>query len=213
MSRTLRVDGVHVLADDGPHWKHDPVAQAEAACAGGARIVQLRAKQATDTEILAWARAIRDVTTRAGVGFVLNDRFDLALLSDADGVHLGQGDLPPDRIPAAARARLCVGRSTHDPRQAATAVEEDVDYVAFGPLFGTTSKQSEYDERGLEALRRVVETVAPRPVVAIGGIDATNAGAVREAGGAGAAVISAVAAADDPQAATRALVAAFEAGG
>ena len=206
----MRVDGVHVLADDGPRWKHDPVAQAEAACAGGAAVVQLRAKSATDAEALAWARAIREVTARHGVGFVVNDRFDLALLAGADGVHLGQGDLPPGRLPPAARAALCVGRSTHDPAQAAAAVAEDVDYVAFGPVFGTTSKPSEYDERGLDALRRIVSAVAPKPLVAIGGIDVARIGSVRAAGAAGAAVISAVAGADDPQAATRALVEAFE---
>ena len=212
MTRSLRVDGLHVLADDGPHWKHDPVAQAEAACAGGAKVVQLRAKHATDTEVLGWARAIREVTTRSGVGFILNDRFDLALLTQADGVHLGQGDLPPGRIPSDVRDRLCVGRSTHDPAQVEAALQEDVDYVAFGPLFGTTSKQSEYDERGLEALRGIANQVAPLPLVAIGGIDVARIGSVREAGAAGAAVISAVVAADDPQAATRELVAAFEAG-
>lgn len=208
----MRVDGVHVLADDDPRWKHDPVAQAEAACAGGARVVQLRTKRATDSDALAWARAIREVTTRYGVGFVVNDRFDLALLAKADGVHLGQTDLPPRRLPPSARDALCVGRSTHDPRQAAAALGEDVDYVAFGPLFGTTSKQSEYDERGLDALRSIAAAVAPRPLVAIGGIDLARIGSVRVAGAAGAAVISAVADADDPQAATRALVDAFEAG-
>ena len=210
MTPPLRVDGVHVLADDGSRWKHDPVAQAEAACAGGAAVVQLRAKSATDSEALEWARAIREITSRHGVGFVVNDRFDLALLARADGVHLGQGDLPPGRLPPAARAALCVGRSTHDPEQATAAIAEGVDYVAFGPLFGTTSKASEYDERGLDALRRIAAQVAPKPLVAIGGIDVARIGAVRAAGATGAAVISAVADADDPQAATRALVDAFE---
>jgi len=205
-----RVEGLHVLADDAPRWKHDPVAQAEAACAGGARVVQLRAKHATDVEALAWARAIRRVTARHEVSFIVNDRFDLALLAEADGVHLGQDDLPPTRLPAAARARLCVGRSTHDARQAAAATHEGVDYVAFGPLFGTTSKSSAYDERGLEALREIAVSVAPLPLVAIGGIDAVRIAAVRAAGATGVAVISVVAGADDPEAATRALVAAFE---
>ena len=210
MSRSLRFTGLHVLADDDPRWKHDPVAQAEAACAGGAQVVQLRAKRATDSQALAWARAIRAVTTRHGAAFVMNDRFDLALLAEADAVHLGQDDLPPARLPAAARAKLAVGRSSHDAEQAARAVQERVDYLAFGPLFGTTSKASPYDERGLEALRAIVARVAPLPLVAIGGIDLARIASVRRAGAAGVAVISAVAGADDPEAATRALVAAFE---
>lgn len=205
MTASARVCGLHVLADDDPRWKRDPVEQARAACRGGASVVQLRAKHATDREVLAWARAIRALTREAGALFVLNDRFDLALLAGADGVHLGQQDLPPGRLPAAARGRLLVGCSTHDRDQAERVRAEAVDYVAFGPLFGTRSKATPYDARGLDRLREIVALVAPLPVVAIGGIDAANAGLALAAGAAGVAVISAVAAADDPVAATRAL--------
>jgi thiamine-phosphate pyrophosphorylase len=210
MKPVARVTGLHVLVDDDPRWKHDPVEQARAACAGGAAVVQLRAKHTTDAEALAWAREIRRVTSQHDVTFIVNDRFDIALLAEADGVHLGQDDLPPARLPQAARERLCVGRSTHDAAQAAAAMQEGIDYVAFGPLFGTTSKPSPYGERGLEALREIVAQVAPLPLVAIGGIDAARIATVRAAGAAGVAVISAVAGADDPEAATRALAAAFE---
>jgi thiamine-phosphate pyrophosphorylase len=197
--------GLHVLADDDPRWPIDPVAQARAACRGGAAVVQLRAKHATDRQTLAWAHRIRTLTREAGVRFVVNDRFDLALAADADAVHLGQGDLPPNRIPSAARARLAVGRSTHTLAQAEASRDEDVDYVAFGPVFGTTSKASDYAERGLDLLAEVVACVAPRPVVAIGGLNAENVPRVRAAGAQGVAVISAVSGATDPVAATRAL--------
>jgi thiamine-phosphate pyrophosphorylase len=207
-----RLGGLHVLADDDPRWPRDPAAQADAACAGGAAVVQLRAKRATDREALAWARAIRVRTRAAGVLFIVNDRFDLALLAEADGVHLGQDDLPPGRLPAAARARLLVGRSTHTLEQARAAREERVDYAAFGPVFGTGSKDSEHSPRGLVALAEVARLLAPLPLVAIGGIDAARAAACREAGAAGVAVISAVAGAEDPVAATRALVAALRSG-
>lgn len=200
-----RLRGLHVLADDDPRWKWDPLEQAAAACRGGAAVVQLRAKHATDREALAWARRIRALTREHGALFVVNDRFDLALLAEADGVHLGQDDLPPEALPGDARARLLVGRSTHTLAQA-RACAEPVDYLAFGPLFGTTSKQSPHDARGLDALGEVVRAAAPRPVVAIGGIDARRIGQVAAAG-AGAAVISAVAGAHDPEAAVRALVA------
>ena len=201
-----RLEGLHVLADDDPRWPVGPEAQARAACAGGASVVQLRCKHGTDRETLALGRAIRALTREAGVAFVLNDRFDLALACEADGVHLGQDDLPPDRLPAAARERLAVGRSTHDLDQARRAVREGVDYVAFGPLFGTTTKPDAESRRGPEALRAVVAEVAPLPVVAIGGIGVDNAGVAAAAGARGIAVISAVAAAGDPEAATRALV-------
>jgi len=204
--------GVMVLADDDPRWRWSPVEQARAACEGGARVVQLRAKHAGDREALAWAETIRAVTREAGVLFFVNDRFDLAWLAGAEGVHLGQEDLPPAALPAAARARLRIGRSTHEPAQLAAAADEPVDYVAFGPVFGTASKRSAYAPRGEAALARAVRAAAPRPLVAIGNVDAARAGAVAAAGAAGCAVISAVAGARDPRAATAALVAAFEKG-
>lgn len=200
-----------VLADDDPRWKWDPVEQAEAACRGGAAVVQLRAKHATDRQCLRFAEAIRRETERAGVLFFVNDRFDLALLAGADGVHLGRGDLPVERLPAAARERLLLGASTHEPAHWAEAARLPLDYVAFGPVFGTESKASAYGARGLAALGEAVRAAAPRPLAAIGGIDRENVDAVAAAGARFAAVISAVAAADDPAAAVQELAAAFAA--
>jgi thiamine-phosphate pyrophosphorylase len=199
------IRGLYVLCDDDPRWPHDPVEQARAALAGGARVVQLRAKRATDAQALAWAESIRALAHRHGALCFVNDRFDLALAAGADGVHLGQTDLPPSSLPAHARARLQVGRSTHTLDEARATRDEDVDYVAFGPVFGTTSKHSEYDARGLDALAEVVRIAAPRPVVAIGGIDAARAAAVVRAGAAAVCVLSAVAGERDPEAAARAL--------
>jgi len=204
--------GLHVLADDDPRWPHDPVAQARAACAGGAAVVQLRAKHGADRERLAWGRAIRALTRQSGARFVVNDRFDLALLCEADAVHLGQDDLPPAAIPATARSRLAVGRSTHDLSQALAARAEGVDYLAFGPVFTTRTKTSDYEERGLDALAEIARALSPLPVVAIGGIDADCIGRVAASGAAGAAVIRAVAMAHDPEAATARLVSHFERG-
>jgi thiamine-phosphate pyrophosphorylase len=200
-----RLAGLHVLADDGARWKWDPVELARAACAAGAAVVQLRAKRAGDREALCWAERIRELTRAAGALFVVNDRFDLALLARADGVHLGQEDLPPQRLPEAARASLLVGRSTHTLEQARRALAEAVDYVAFGPVFGTRTKESPWEPRGTQALAGVVALAAPLPVVAIGGVHAGNLLEVARAG-AGAAVVSAVAAAVDPEAAARELL-------
>jgi thiamine-phosphate pyrophosphorylase len=203
MIATLR--GLMVLADDAPNWKIDPIDQARAACEGGASVVQLRAKRATDAVALEWAEAIREITRKFDVGFFVNDRFDLALAADADGVHLGQDDIPPSRIPMAARSRLLVGRSTHSLEQAREACEESVDYIAFGPIFSTGSKDSPCDPRGVERLAEVVRAVQPQPVIAIGGIDLGNVARVAEAGVAGIAVISAIAKAADPRRAAREL--------
>ena len=208
-----RPAGLFVLADDDPRWRWDPLAQARAACAAGAAAVQLRAKHTGDRDALALAREIRRATRDAGVLFYVNDRFDLALLAEADGVHLGQDDLAPARLPESARARLRVGRSTHTLEQVRAAVEEDVDYVAFGPLFDTGSKTQAYTARGLAQLAEAVRAAAPLPLVAIGGIDVLRARELRSAGAAGAAVISAVADAADPLAAARALVGALREGG
>jgi thiamine-phosphate pyrophosphorylase len=206
---TLDFSGLHVLADDDPRWKHDPIAQARAACAGGARVVQLRAKRATDSRALAWAREIRALSRAAGVAFVVNDRVDLALACEADAVHLGQDDLPPADARRIAPG-LAIGRSTHDAGQLARALDEPIDYVAYGPLFGTASKDTGYDARGLAALREIASHCGALPLVAIGGIDASNCAAARAAGAHGIAVISAIAQAADPVAAVREIAAAFE---
>jgi len=173
--------------------------------------VQLRAKYATDRQALEWAREIRAITLEEGVLFFVNDRFDLALAAGADGVHLGQEDLPPARVPASARRVLAIGRSTHTAPQAAAARDEPVDYVAFGPVYDTHSKVSEYKERGLTMLAQIVRDVAPRPVIAIGGVTARSLPDICAAGALGFAVISAVAGACDPVDATCSLVSAHQA--
>ena len=204
-----RLCGLLVLADDDARWKWSPVEQARAACSGGAAVVQLRAKYATDRQSLEWAKEIRAITLEEGVLFFVNDRFDLALAAGADGVHLGQEDLPPARVPESARRVLAIGRSTHTALQAAAACDEPVDYVAFGPVYDTHSKVSKHAERGIPMLAQIVRDVAPHPVIAIGGITALNLTDICVAGAAGFAVISAVASADDPVAATCSLVSAY----
>ena len=202
-----------MFADDDPALAPGSRrAEPDAALAGAVRrVIQLRAKHATDGQMLAWARALRELTRRHGARLVVNDRFDLALAAEADAVHLGQTDLPPDRLPAHAREALCVGRSTHTLDQLETALREPVDYLAYGPVFGTRSKESEYDERGLERLAEMAAATDARPLVAIGGITAASLAEVVRAGADGAAVISAVAAARDPEQATRELVAIIDA--
>lgn len=210
--RGERFAGLHVLCDDDPRWPISLLEQARAACAGGAAVLQLRAKHTPDRMLLEWAQDVRRWTLEAGAALVINDRFDCALACEADAVHLGQSDLPPAALPTSVRAKLAVGRSTHTLEEARVSNDEPVDYVAYGPVFGTRSKDTGFDARGLDALATVVACVAPRPVIAIGGIGEADVAQVLAAGASGVAVISAVAAARDPERATSGFVARLRAG-
>lgn len=205
------VAGIYPLADDDPRWRVRPLELVAAAVRGGASVVQLRLKHTRDAEALRLARAARGHTRAAGALLILNDRFDLADLAQVDGVHLGQHDPAPERIPPEVRARLLVGLSTHTLEQVRESRTRPIDYVAFGPVFGTKSKDSEYEPRGAKLLAEAVETAA-HPLVAIGGIGADELRRVAAAGARAAALISALTDAADPEAETRRLRALFGGG-
>jgi thiamine-phosphate pyrophosphorylase len=205
------LEGIYPLADDDARWKHDPRALVEAALAGGARVIQLRLKRTPDRDALALARWAAARTRAAGALLFVNDRFDLADLAGADGVHLGEEDVPPERIPADVRGRLLVALSTHALEGVRASRGRPVDCIAFGPVFGTVSKRSPYDARGVDALREAV-SLAAHPLIAIGGITGANVADVAAAGAAAAAVISAIADAPDPAAETRRLQRLFRSG-
>ena len=205
-----KLRGIYPLADDDSCWRHGPRAVIEGALAGGASVVQLRLKHTDDREALALARWAARRARETGALLFVNDRFDLAHLAGAHGVHLGQDDVAPERIPPEVREHLLVGFSTHTLEQVRESRGRPVDHIAFGPVFGTRSKQSEYAARGAAMLREAV-ALAGRPVVAIGGINAEQLADVSAAGAAAAAVISAVADAEDPAAATRYLRERFDA--
>jgi thiamine-phosphate pyrophosphorylase len=192
--------GVYVVTSSAfPGRDHRSVARA--AIDGGATAVQLRAPELDDDALLPLASELAALCRDAGVLFVVNDRLEVALESGADGVHLGQDD-----DPRAARRRLgddrVLGVSVGDVDEAMAADRAGADYL--GVTVWATPTKPEAQARGLDGLGRVVE-VTTLPVVGIGGIFATNATLVLEAGAAGVAVISAVAAAKDPEAATRVL--------
>ena len=172
----------------------------EAAIEGGVDAVQLREKDVSARERYALGRRLRERTRAAGVDLIVNDRVDLAAAIDADGVHLGQSDLPV----AAARDLLgedaIVGVSTGSVAEAAAAADAGADYLGVGAIYGTTSKpdaDTANDGLGLEALADIAAAVSI-PVVAIGGITADNAAATVDAGATAVAVISAITAADEP---------------
>jgi thiamine-phosphate pyrophosphorylase len=193
-----QVRGPYIVADDDPRWSHDPESVVEAAMRAGGSVVQLRLKHQTDQDALGLTRRLAARTRASGTLLIVNDRYDLADLGGAQGVHLGQEDLPPERIPLPIQERLVVGLSTHTLEQVKESRDRPVDYVAFGPVFGTRSKETGYTARGLEALAEAVR-IAERPVVAIGGITSENVAEVRRAGAIAFAVVSAVANARDPE--------------
>ena len=162
---------------------------AEKLCAGGAQLLQLRVKDLPSREFLTLAHQVRDVCQRYGCLLIINDRVDIALAVDADGVHVGQEDLPL----AAARKVLgphkIVGVSTHGPTQAQEAERNGADYIGFGPLFGTTTKATGYSARGLEQLGEI-RSVVQLPIVAIGGITTERASSALAAGANAVAMIS-----------------------
>ena len=195
---------LYPIADAAPG--RDVIALGEQMLAGGARWLQLRAKEASTRELIDLARAMRQRTDRAGAALIINDRADVAKLVGAAGVHLGQDDLSP----AAARALLgnagVIGVSTHNLDQVDAAIAAGgIDYLAFGPIFATASKRDPDPVQGLDVLRQV-RARCPLPLVAIGGIDASTAAAVRAAGADAVAVISAICGAADPIRATRELL-------
>lgn len=146
------------------------VVAAEAAVRCGVRMLQLREKNLPDGELLRIAREVRAVTRGTETRFIVNDRPDIALLSDADGVHVGQGDLPVADVRRIVCRKMIVGLSTHSIEQARAALaSEGVDYIGFGPVYPTTTKAVPDPVVGTEQLREVLG-FAQLPVVSIGGI-------------------------------------------
>lgn len=201
-ARRARLRGLYaIVADPG---------EAARAIEGGAGVVQVRVKETPAGEILRIAR--ETVALARGRALVLvNDRADLALLSGADGVHVGDEDLP---VPEARRLigpDLLLGRTTRTLAEAQAALAEGADHVGFGPIFATTTKTLGVPPRGTATLREVCAALGA-PVVAIGGIGEATIGEVAAAGAACAAVIGAIFAAGDPTENARRLAAAFAAG-
>lgn len=162
---------------------------------GGAKLLQLRVKTLLPSDFFLLARRVRAETRAYGCKLIVNDRIDIALACEAEGVHLGQEDLPL----AVGRKLLgdkIIGISTHDLDQAREAEQNGADYIGFGPMFGTSTKNTGYDARGLEMLRQVRAAVK-LPVVAIGGITENNIQQIWQAGATSAAIISDILRAED----------------
>ncbi|MFH2070751.1 MAG: thiamine phosphate synthase [Elusimicrobiota bacterium] len=166
----------------------------EHACAGGADVIQLRAKNLNAMQFMKAARDIREITSRYNVPLIINDRLDIALMCGADGMHVGQDDMPPAEVKsflASMKVKdFIVGISTHSFEQAMEAERQGADYISVGPVFKTPTKP-EYGQVGVELIKKVKSKVKI-PVVAIGGIDETNINLVLDAGPDCVAVVRAV---------------------
>ena len=172
----------------------------------GLPLLQLRLKQTPSGRFVEMAAELQRRCARHGAQLIVNDRCDVAEMVGAAGVHLGQDDLDPAAARQILGSTAIIGQSTHDDIQLDRAVaDEAVDYVAFGPIFTTSSKRNPDPIRGLEGLRRAALR-CPRPLVAIGGISVDNVADVMRAGANAAAVIGAIAAAADPTIAARDLL-------
>jgi thiamine-phosphate pyrophosphorylase len=189
--------------DTGAH----PLDLADAMLAGGARLLQLRLKHASTRDVLDVALALRQRTRAAGALLIINDRPDIARAVEADGVHLGQDDVPVRVARAMLPSAALVGVSTHDEHELAAALAADPDYVAVGPIFATDSKRGALPPRGL-ALVVSARRRSTCPLVAIGGITAATAATIRHAGADSVAMIAGLVRATDVCEATRAAVAA-----
>lgn len=193
------------LVADPDHVNGDLVPVVEDALSGGVTMVQLRAKSLSDRERLALALKLEDSCARHGVPFIVNDRLDIALASNADGVHLGVNDLPVEAARQLANPDFIIGYSPDTEPQIATAQSAGADYLGIGPVFGTGTKADAGSALGIDEFAQRCK-MSPVPVVGIGGINATNAGRVFEAGASGIAVVSAILRSPHPHAAARDLI-------
>lgn len=157
---------------------------------GGARLIQLRDKTALAGDFFSDALSAVEHAHERGVKILINDRVDIARSVRADGVHLGQDDLPPIEARKVLGADAIIGFSTHSVEQAKAALEQPIDYVAIGPVFATATKADPDPVVGLAGIRTVREAIGDFPLVAIGGIDRNNVRLVLEAGADSAAIIS-----------------------
>lgn len=182
---------VYVVTDERISGGRSHSEIAAAAVAGSADVVQLRAKDGSGKSMLEAAKAIRELTRGTDTLFIVNDRLDVAIISEADGVHLGQDDIPVADARRITPPGFIIGVSTGTVEESVKAEADGADYIGLGPVFPTTSKDDAGPVCGLELLREVRASVRI-PVVAIGGITMENASSVSECGADGLAVISAV---------------------
>lgn len=207
--RIALVRGVYVLTDPDLRPDRDAEAIAQAALAGGATVVQLRDKRLATPDLIALAKRLNRMTKTANALFIVNDRVDVALAADADGVHLGPDDMPPEEARRLLGPRRLVGVSVGTLQEARLAAPW-ASYLGVGAIFGSSTKGDAGPPVGVARIREIGRAFPQLPLVAIGGIHSDNIAHVAQAGAAAAAVVSAVVGQPDMRQATRNLCAGFQ---
>jgi thiamine-phosphate pyrophosphorylase len=163
---------------------------------GGCQLLQFRAEGLSTKEFLNISLSLRDITDKEGIAFIINNRVDIAMIANADGVHIGQRDLPCKEVRKLLGREKIVGVSTHNKEEAHKAEADGADYIAFGPIYLTATKKDADKPKGLERLKDIKAFVTI-PVVAIGGINEKHIREVMETGVDSVAMISDILTADD----------------
>ncbi len=195
---------LYLVTDRGLSRGRSTAEIVEAAVNGGATCVQLREKDCTTREFVEQARAIRDRLQALNTPLIINDRLDVALAVKADGVHLGQSDMPLELARAIVADTMLIGISAESIRDAVEAEKGGADYLGVSPIYATPTKTDTAPPLGLEGLRQIRAAVN-LPLIGIGGLSHDNAGDVIRNGAEGVAVVTAIVAADDPEQAARSL--------
>lgn len=179
-----------------------------AAAIGGASIIQLRDKSACDEVMIAQAIRLKAMLAPFRIPLIINDRLDVALKAEADGLHIGQGDGDPREIHARLGSGMILGLSIETGAQLAAIPTGLIDYIGVGPMRATPSKKDHATPLGFAGMEEIIR-LSPLPVIAIGGVKIGDSARLKSMGCAGLAVVSAISDADDPEQATRALVTAW----
>ncbi|MDT8316361.1 MAG: thiamine phosphate synthase [bacterium] len=193
-----KIKGLYAIVDAS---FPDPVKIAGELMEGGAQIIQLRAKDLPAGKFLRLGREIMAETRKHGALFIINDRTDVAVLTGADGVHLGQDDMPIEEARKIMGEDKLIGISTHNKAEGLAAVKAGADYIGFGPIFKTGTKKDAGVAKGIEGLKALRREISI-PIIGIGGVNKGNIKSVFDAGADAAAVISALAEASDIRLAT-----------
>jgi thiamine-phosphate pyrophosphorylase len=206
-----KIGKLHILTDTVLQSRFSHMEITRLAIVGGADTIQYRQKSGSTREMIEIARNMKRLCSEADVTFIVNDRLDVAIAAEADGVHLGQEDFPIPMARELLGEGRIIGGSAATLDEARKCLSEGADYVGFGPVYPTSSKDDAGPVSGIDTLKQVVEII-PVPIIAIGGVGAENIPDVMRAGARGIAVISAVCCQDDPEKATRSLYQALNKG-
>ena len=204
LQMSKKIGRLHVLTDTVLQSRFSHVELAAMAIAGGADTIQLRQKAGSTRDLIETALKMKRICADTGAALVVNDRIDVAIAARADGVHLGQDDFPIPLARELLGEERLIGGSAATLEQARRCLAEGADYVGFGPVFPTGSKDDAGPVSGVDTLKAIVDAI-PLPIIAIGGIHAGNTADIIKAGAHGIAVISAVCCQDDPTEAAREL--------